>query len=152
MTNDLEILKKLREETGAGVMDVKKALTEAGGDVEKAKAIIISKGFARAEKRTERVVSSGLIHTYVHGSGEVGVILELNCETSFVAQTEEFARLAHELCLQIAAMTPETVDNLLAMDYIRDTKKKVNDLIKELIAKTGENIVLRRYHRYQIGE
>ena len=152
MANSLEIIKKLREATGAGVMDVKRALTEADDDIQKAKEIILNKGFARAEKRVEREAASGLIHAYVHGSGEVGVILELNCETSFVAQTDEYAALAHEICLQIAAMAPATVDELLVMDYIRDTKKKITDLVKELIAKTGENIVIRRFNRYQIGE
>lgn len=149
---DIELIKKLREETGAGVMDVKSALAESDGDTGKAKEILMQKGMARAEKRAEREARNGLIHSYIHGNGDTGVLLELNCETSFVGKTPEFEELAHELALQIVSMNPDDVEGLLSQDYIRDTKKKVSDLIKELVAKTGENIELRRFVRYELGE
>ncbi|MCA9391920.1 translation elongation factor Ts [candidate division WWE3 bacterium] len=152
MIMDIELIKKLREETGAGVMDVKSALAESDGDTGKAKEILMQKGMARAEKRAEREARNGLIHSYIHGNGDTGVLLELNCETSFVGKTPEFEELAHELALQIVSMNPDDVEGLLSQDYIRDTKKKVSDLIKELVAKTGENIELRRFVRYELGE
>ncbi len=148
---DIETIKKLRKETGAGVMDAKKALAESNGDYEAAKKIIMDKGLAKAEKRADRETKEGIIYSYIHGNGHVGVLLELNCETSFVAQTDEFKNLAHELALQIASMAPETLDDLLKQAYIRDTSKTVEDLIKELIGKTGENITLRRFKRYELG-
>ena len=151
MEIDIQLLKDLREETGAGVMDVKRALVEANGDVEQAKAIIAEQGLARAAKREDRTTQSGLVYAYVHGNNEVGVLVELNCETSFVAQTDEFKQLAHELALQIAAMDPTDPGELLEQDYIRDAKMKVNELLQAAIAKTGENIVLKRFTRFQLG-
>jgi elongation factor Ts len=149
---DITLIKQLREETGAGVMDAKKALADSQGDYERAKQLIAEKGLARAEKRADRETKQGIIYSYIHGNGSVGVLLELNCETSFVAQTDEFKALAHEIALQIAAMKPETLNELLSQDYIRDGSKKIDDLIKELVGKTGENVVLNRFKRYELGE
>lgn len=148
---DINEIKRLRQETGAGVMDAKKALTEAEGDFNRAKQIIAEKGVARAEKRADRETKLGIIYSYIHGNGSVGVMLELNCETSFVAETDEFKALAHEIALQIASMDPETKNELMAQDYIRDTSKTIDNLVKELIGKTGENIDLRRFKRYELG-
>ncbi len=148
---DIETIKKLRKETGAGVMDAKKALAESNGDYEAAKKIITDKGLAKAEKRADRETKEGIIYSYIHGNAHIGVLLELNCETSFVAQTDEFKGLAHELALQIASMNPETLDDLLEQAYVKDSSKTVEDLIKELIGKTGENITLSRFKRYELG-
>ncbi|NCS32249.1 translation elongation factor Ts [bacterium] len=148
---DIQVIKQLREETGAGIVDVKKAL-EDSNNIEEAKKVLAEKGLARAEKRADREVSEGLVYSYIHGEGRVGVLIELNCETSFVAKTEEFSKLAHELCLQITSMNPETVDELLDQDYIRDTGKKISELIAQLTAKTGEKISLRNFTRYSLGE
>lgn len=153
MANSLmDQIKQLREETGAGVMDAKQALEAAGGDYSKALEELKAKGLARAAKKAERTTQSGLVYAYIHGEGQIGAFIELNCETSFVAKTDEYKRLAHEICLQIVSMAPESVEALLSQEYIRDTKKTIQDLISELISKTGENITLRRFTRYQLGE
>lgn len=146
-----EDVKKLREETGAGVMDAKKALEEASGDMAKAKEILQSQGAQKAEKRSERVTSLGLIETYVH-AGKVGAMVEVGCETDFVAKTDEFKNLAHELAMQVASMGPSDVEELLNQDYIRDPSKKVKDLVTETVAKTGENVQVKRFIRFNLGE
>lgn len=144
-------VKKLREETGVGVMDAKKALEVAGGDMARAKAILKAQGVEKAEKRSERSTAQGLIETYIHG-GRVGAMVELGCETDFVARTDEFKALAKELSMQIASMNPADVEDLLAQDYIRDSSKKVKDLLTETIAKTGENVQVKRFIRFTLGE
>lgn len=144
-----EEIKKLREETGAGVMDAKKALEEVGGDFDKAIEIIKEKGLAKAEKRAERAANAGVIEAYVHNE-RVGTILKLNCETDFVAKSDPFKELAHELALQIVSMNPETVEDLLEQDYVKDSKQKVGDLVTEAIRKTGENIVVDSFYRLEL--
>ena len=144
-----EILVRLREVTGAGVMDCKKALEDAGGDFDKAKEIILERGVSKAEKRAERKTGSGVLETYVH-NGRIGVILELRCETDFVAKTEVFKTLAHDLAMHIASMAPENIDELLEQPFIKDEKVKVGSLITQAIAKTGENIKLERFCRYEL--
>ena len=123
-----EDIKKLREETGAGVMDAKKALEASNGDFEKAKEQLHTAGVEKAEKRSERATGQGLIETYIHG-GKVGAMVEVGCETDFVARTDEFKNLAKELSMQVASMNPVDVEELLAQDYIRDSSKKVKDLV-----------------------
>lgn len=147
----MDQIKQLREKTGAGVMDAKRALEEANGDMARAEAIIMEKGLAKAEKKSDRAVKSGLVYTYSH-LGRVGVMLELNCETDFVAQNEEFAALCKEIAMQVASMDPENVEALLAQEYIRDSSKTIETLIKALIGKTGENMSLRRFVRFELGE
>ena len=149
---DVELIKQLREQTGAGVMDAKSALEETNGNIDAAVKIISEKGLAKTAERADRETKCGRIETYVHGNGSVGVILELNCETSFVANTDEYKSLAHEIALQIASMQPENVDALLTQPYIRDPKTTIGDLIKGLIAKTGENIAPARFSRFALGE
>lgn len=148
----IDQIKKLREQTGAGVMDAKRALGETGGDFDRAVETLKERGLARAEKRSDREVAQGAIFAYIHAGGKVGVLLEVNCETDFVARTEEFKKLCQELAMQIAAMSPSNVEELLVQEYIRDVGKKVEELVKEVIAKTGENIVVRRFTRYKLGE
>ncbi|MBM3130163.1 MAG: translation elongation factor Ts [Chloroflexi bacterium] len=197
MTASAEQIKKLRELTGAGILDTKRTLEEFNGDFDKALAVLKEKGLKAAEKKAERVAKQGLIETYVHGAGKLGVMVEVNCETDFVAATNEFKQLAHDLALQIAATKPlyvsvndvpaDAVDAqkkvfadaalaekkpanivekivqgktdaylkeivLLRQPFIRDDALTIQDLIQSVIAKLGENIVVRRFARFELGE
>ncbi len=145
-------VKKLREETGAGVMDARKALLDADGDTEKAKEILKEMGTTAVEKRAERETGQGLIETYVHAGGKVGAMVHLACETDFVAKTDEFKTLAKEISMQVAAMNPADTDELLAQDYIREAGKTVADLVKEVIAKTGENVQIKKFTRFTLSD
>lgn len=144
-----ENLKKLRESTGAGVMDCKKALEEADGDFDKAVEIIREKGVVIAEKKSDRETGAGIIESYIH-NGRVGVLLELRCETDFVVKSDPFRDLAHELSMQIASMNPEDPDDLLEQQYIKDAEKTVEDVITETITEVGENINIKRFCRYEL--
>ena len=197
MTISAAQIKELREATGAGMLDCRKALESYGGDMEKAVASLREKGLATAAKRADRATLNGIVDLYSHGEGRVGVMVELNCETDFVARTKEFRTFAHELALQVAANSPEYVRPedvpavileaerqkaralalgegkpekvieriiqgrldkyydehcLLRQAYIRDDAKKIGDLLQEAIASTGENIVIRRFARWAVGE
>jgi len=147
----IEDIKKLREATGAGIADSRKALEEAKGDFKKAEELVKSWGIEKAASKSDREVGAGLVETYVHGGGKVGVMVEINCETDFVARTDEFKNLAHEVAMQISAMNPNDVKDLLSQDYIRDASKKIEGLVKEAIAKVGENIVIKRFMRFELG-
>ena len=150
---DIKDIKKLREETSASVMDVKKALVEANGDFEKAKEALLEKGKAIAAKKTaERTVGDGLVESYIHTNGKVGSMILLSCETDFVAKTDEFKELAHEIAMQAATKDYETPDELVNDEYIRDPSKKVADLITETIATLGEKIVLSKIARFSARE
>ncbi len=146
MTEDI---KKLREETGAGVMDAKRALDDAAGDYDKAVALIKERCVAKADKKAERVTGAGLIFSYIHGE-KVGVLLELRCETDFVAKTDDFKNLGHDIAMQIAAMGSESVEGLLTELFIKDSSVTVENLIKGVIAKVGENIQVGRFCRYAL--
>lgn len=197
MTITTAQIKELRDATGAGVLEAKKALENTGGDFEKAVDLLREKGAARAAKRADRDASEGIIELYAHPGNRVGVILELNCETDFVARNEEFRNLAHELALHIAAMSPRYItreevpqgeldrelevlkaqakaegkpDNiiekivqgrltkfyeefcLLEQPFVKDDSVKVSDMITDIIRKTGENVIVRRFARYELGE
>jgi elongation factor Ts len=192
-----DVVKRLRDETGAGMMDCKKALVESGGDLEKAREILREKGKTGHEKRRSRVAAQGLVHAYIHGEGTVGALVEVNSETDFVARTPEFRELAKEVAMQVAARDPRWVARdevpsdviegerkiyaeqartsgkpeqiiskivdgkleafyketvLLDQEYIRDDSKKVGDLVAELASKVNENIVVRRFARFKVGE
>jgi elongation factor Ts len=151
MAINIDDLKKLREETGAGIADVRMALEEASGDTNKAKEILRAKGLEKAASKGEREVKSGLVEVYSHG-GKVGVLLELLCETDFVAKTEDFKNLAHEISLQIASMKPDSVETLLSQEYIRDGSLTIENLIKSVVGKLGENIQVGRFERVALGE
>lgn len=152
MKVSIDDLKKLREETSAGVADCRAALEDANGNYEKAKKLLIERGLEKAAKKEGKETSQGIISSYVHATGKVGVLIELRCETDFVARTDEFKQLAHELTLQIAAMNPEDTKELLASAYIRDSSQTMTDLVKITIAKVGENITIARFSRLQLGE
>lgn len=190
-------VKTLREKTGVGFMECKAALVEANGDIDKAVILLREKGLASASKKMGRVASEGQVVSYVHGGGKLGVLLELNCETDFVAKTEEFLSLARDMAMQVAAANPsyvhraevpeEVLDRerailraqarsegrpegvidrivqgrlekffseacLLDQPFIRDSQVTIEDRIKGLIAQVGENVVVRRFCRYQLGE
>jgi len=162
----IEVIKELRERTGAGVIDCKNALVETKGDLEKANEILNQRGIALAQKKADRTAEQGLIECYVHPGGRIGVIVEVNCETDFVARTNEFGELAHDLALQVAAMSPECVSQgelppeadsdpqtacLLLQPFIKDPTKTIQDIITETIAKVGENIKVRRFTRFELG-
>ena len=142
---------KLRAETGAGVMDCQKALEEADGDFDKAKKILANNAQAIAEKKSERPARHGLIECYSH-IGKIGVVLELSCESDFVARNQEFKNLAHELAMQIASMNPQNIDELMTSIYIRDESMTVKNLIEHAISKIGENIQVKRFVRFELGE
>lgn len=148
---DIELLKKLREETGAGIADIKEALEAASGDEAKAREILKEKGLEKSAKKSDREVKAGLIEVYSHG-GRIGVLVEVLCETDFVAKTEDFKHLARELALQIASMNPESVSDLLAQEYIRDSSQTIEQLVKSVIGKLGENIQVGRFERVALGE
>lgn len=194
---DKEMVKALRERTGAGVLDCKKALEETGGDLEEAAKILRQRGLAIAAKKAERVAQEGLVEAYIHAGGRLGALVEINCETDFVARTEEFRRLAHDLAMQVVAsnprylrpedIPPEVVEEkrwfflselegqnkpedvlerivegklekyydqvcLLRQPFIKDEGLTVQEVITEGIAKVGENIVVRRFARYELGK
>ena len=153
--------------TGAGIMDSKRALEEADGDVEAARKILRERGIASAAKKASRDTNEGLVEAYVHSGGRVGAIVELNCETDFVARTEDMKTLAHDVAMQVAAMSPKYVGEgdapedeegnpqetcLLSQPFIRDNGVTVQDVVNETIAKVGENVRVRRFSRFSLGE
>jgi len=191
------LVKQLRDATGAGMMDCKRALVEAGGDMTRAQEILRTKGLASAKKRTGRKAREGLVDAYIHGGGRIGAMVEVNTETDFVARTEEFRTLVREIAMQVAARDPRWVSRedvpddvleserkiaaekartdgkpeqvidrivdgqlagfykeyvLLEQDYIREPKRRVGDLVSEVAAKVGENVIVRRFARYLLGE
>lgn len=148
----MDKIKELRAKTGAGVMDAKKALEEANGDLKKAEEIIAAKGLLKAAAKSERAVTSGRVYSYIHQTGKVGAMVELACETDFVANTEEFGALCKEVAMQVASMDPADIEELLHQEYIRDGSKRIEDLLKALIAKTGENMKVVRFVRFNLGE
>ncbi len=192
-----EMIKELRAATNAGMLDCRKALVEANGDFKKAVDYLREKGVATAAKRADRVASNGVVEIYSHGNGRVGVMVEVNCETDFVARSEQFRQFAHELALQIAAMAPQYVAEtdipadvlahesdiahkraqeegkpaavaekivegrlskfkdevcLLRQAYVRDDSIKIEQLLHQVVASTGENVIVRRFQRWELGE
>lgn len=144
-------IKNLRDLTSAGILEIKKALEEAKGDLEKAKKVLIKAGASKAIKRADKTASQGIVEAYSH-NGKIGVLVEVNCETDFVARNDEFKTFTHDIALQIAAMKPENVSELLGQDYIKDPSQKVSDILNSLITKTGEKVVIKRFQIYILGE
>jgi elongation factor Ts len=142
MAITVDQIKELRAETGAGIMDVRKALTESDGNMEKAKEWIKQKGLSRAESKAGRETGAGYIFSYVHFNGSVGSLVKLACETDFVAKCEDFQKLGKEIAMQVASMRPENVEALLAQPYLRDSKNTIAELVKQVAGKTGENIAV----------
>lgn len=146
-----EKIMKLREETGAGIMDVKRALDEAKGDEKKAREILKAKGLEIAQKKSERATCAGLIDSYVH-LGKLGVLVEVQCETDFVAKTDEFKAFVHEVALQVANSDVKDVKALLKEEYFKDPSKTIQDMLHETITKTGENIKIAKFVKIKLGE
>lgn len=144
---DIHQVKQLREETGVSISECQRALIEVGGNFEKAKEILKLWGKELAQKKKTREAGQGIIDSYIHLNKKVGVLLELNCETDFVAKAPDFQSLAHEVCLQIAGFTDESIP-LLEQPWIKDESKSIKELIDETISKVGENIVVKRFVRY----
>ena len=145
----IDKIKQLRAETEVSITECKKALEAAGGNLEKAKEILRKWGKELAQKKREKETVQGIIESYIHPNQKIGVLLELNCETDFVAKSKDFQWLAHELCLQVAAMGDEEIP-LLRQPWIKDETKTVKDLIDEYVAKLGENIIVKKFIRYKI--
>jgi len=150
MSINIDQIKKLREQTGAGVMDAKKVLEETGGDLEKSAKILMDKGLAKLEKRSDKLAGEGLVFSYIHTGAKVGSLLLLGCETDFVAKTEEFQKLGKEIAMQVATEDYTDVATLTESEYVRDGSKKIGDLIKETVAKLGEKIEIRAFVRYSV--
>jgi len=162
------MVKELREQSGAGIMQCRKALIESEGDIEKALEILKQQSLFKAAKKAERPAVEGLIEAYIHAGGRVGAMIELNCETDFVARTNEFKELAHHLAMQVAAMSPQFISDeefspetneeepqtacLLLQADIKQPDKTVKEIIAETIAKTGENIKVSRFARFELGK
>jgi elongation factor Ts len=151
MNISLDMLKKLREETSAGVSDCRQALEDAAGDYAKAKKLLEERGLEKAAKKAGKETGDGIIEAYVHGN-KVGVLVEVRCETDFVARTDDFKHLAHEIALQVAAMNPKDLEELLKSPYIRNSSQTIEMVIKATIAKVGENITVGRFTRIVLGE
>jgi len=164
---EVDIVKELREQSGAGVIQCHDALIEAEGDIEKALQILRQKSLFQAEKKATRSTSQGLVEAYIHAGGRIGAMVELNCETDFVARTGEFKELAHHLAMQVAAMNPRFISGeevregddiepqtacLLLQADIKDPTRTVKEIIAETIAKVGENIRVSRFARFELGE
>ncbi len=152
MATGKDEVKRLREETGAGVMDCKRALEESKGDFEKARALIRERGLAKAQTKSDREAKEGIVEAYVHAGGRIGAMVELSSETDFVARNPQFRELAKEVAMQVAAMDPKDVDELLEQAYIRDASKTIGELVTGIAATTGENVRVRRFKRFQLGQ
>lgn len=167
MAVSTEAIKELRQSSGAGVMDCKRALEEASGDMERASGILRQRGLALAETKAHRATTQGLVECYIHAGGRIGAMVELNCETDFVARTDAFKALAHDLAMQVAATGPLSISPddlppgtegdpnemcLLLQPYIRDPARTIQELITEAIAQTKENIQIRRFARFELGQ
>ena len=169
MEVSVESIKELREQTGAGIMDCKRALQETKGNMAEAEQYLISKGIASAAKKASRVTNEGLIESYIHSGGRIGALVELNCETDFVARTDDFKTLAHDIAMQVAAMNPQYInsddvpdekddteinedDFLVNQACIKDPSKTVENMISDAVGKMGENIRITRFIRFAIGE
>jgi elongation factor Ts len=149
---NLELIKKLKEQTGAPVIRAKQVLEEVDGDEKKAFKILQQEGFEKAAKKGERETAQGLVECYVHHSGKVASMVEVLCETDFVARNELFKELAHNLAMQVASMEAKDGDDLMEQEFIKDPTKKISVLVKAVIAKTGENIRIGRIYRIELGK
>jgi len=162
----IEMVKGLRNQCSAGVMECRNALIETEGDIEKALQVLKERGLLKAEKKVGRATGQGLIEAYIHTGGRIGALVEVNCETDFVARTDEFKELAHDLAMQVAALSPQYISEeelsegadiepqvacLLQQPFIRDSAQTVRDIIVEVIAKVGENIRVSRFSRFELG-
>lgn len=145
-------IKQLREETGAGMMDCKKALDESNGDMDKAREWVKQRGLAKAEKTADRETKEGYIASYVHGDNKTAALVEILCETDFVARNDEFQEMARGVAMQVVAMNPESVEELLSQEFIKNPSQTIEELVKGTSGKIGERFVISRFVRYEVGE
>lgn len=150
MAYDIKDLKKLRDETQASIADCRKALEESNGDFPKAKEWLSKEAKEKAGKKEGRETKAGIVETYIHHNATSGTTVVLTCETDFVARTDEFRNLAHEIAMEVNALNPKDVKSLLSLSYIRDESKTVQDLVKEHIAKLGENVQIKEFKRFEV--
>lgn len=150
MENSAEMVKALREETGISVMQCKKALEEAGGDMDKAREVLRAMSAAQAEKKADRTIGAGIIASYIHGNKKMGVLFELCCETDFVSQNDEFVSAANQIAMHIGAMEPENVEALLEQPFIMNPEMTIKQVIDGLVQKTGERVEIGKFVRYSI--
>lgn len=143
---------RLRADTGAGVMESKRALEETDGDFERAKALLKERGLAKAAKKSDREAKEGIVEAYVHAGGRIGALVEVSSETDFVARNQDFKDLARNIAMQVAAMDPASVEELVDQPYIRDQGKTIRDLVTAVAASTGENVQIRRIARFELGK
>jgi elongation factor Ts len=152
MQFNINDIKSLREETGAGVLEVKHALESAKGDIKKAKEELMKKVTLKAAKMADRAVGDGLVYSYIHSTGKIGSMVVVGCETDFVARTDDFKKLCHEIAMQVCTSEFKTVEELNDSEYIRDSDKKIRDIVNEVTAKTGEKIEIKRFIRFSVGD
>ncbi len=167
MEVSVESIKELRERTSAGIMDCKRALQESNGDLAQAEELLRAQGIASAAKRASRATNQGVVESYIHSGGRIGALVEVNCETDFVARTDDFKGLAHDLAMQVAAMSPLYIDDddipdgeevdpqqacMMQQPFIKDPSRTVQDLVNEMVGKLGENVRVRRFTRFSLGE
>ncbi len=152
MKISLEAIKALREKTSASLNDVRTALESAGGNESKALELLRKRGAHIAEQRAGRTTGQGRVESYVHHDGRLGAIIEVGCETDFVARTPDFAQFCRDVAMQVAAMDPAKPEALLEQPFVKDQGQTVSELLKELIAKTGENVVVKRFARFEVGD
>ena len=167
-------IKRLREETSCGIIDCKKALEEAKGDFNKAKELLRKRGLEMAAKKSDRLVKEGRVEAYIHNGNKIGVVVEVNCETDFVARSEDFCKFTRDVAIHIAALNPKYIKKedvpadvlaketdketfikancLLAQPFVKDPGKSIQDLLNELVAKIGENIIIGKFARFKVGE
>lgn len=146
----LDQIKELRDITGISVSECKKALEESAGDIEKAKEFLRKRGEEIAEKKQAREVGEGLVETYTHTNGKLGVLVDIRCETDFVARSGDFKTLCHEIALQVASMDPATIEELIGQPFVKDPSRTIQNIVQDCIAKLGENIVVKRFSRFEI--
>lgn len=147
----MDVLKQLREETGFGIMDIKRALEEANGDVAGARELLKERSAMVVEKKSGRETKQGLIHTYTH-LGRIGAMVEVNCETDFVARNDDFKAFVKELTLHVASMAPQDLDELMNQPFYNDEKVTVRHMLEQMVGKIGENIQIKRFARFALGE
>ncbi|OGC46315.1 translation elongation factor Ts [candidate division WWE3 bacterium RBG_19FT_COMBO_34_6] len=152
MQQDIKKIKLLRDETGAGVLEVKQALENSNGDVNKAKEELMAKVSSKAAKKSGRVAGDGSIFSYIHNNGKVGSLLHLACETDFVAKTDDFKFILKEIAMQVCTEDYKNVEELLKAEYMRDPQKTINDLINEKVAKLGEKIEIKKFVKFSVIE
>lgn len=145
----IDLIKQLRDETSVSISECKKALEESEGDIQKAKEILKKWGKEVAQKKSSRTAAQGIVDSYIHSNGRVGVLISLKCETDFVARSEDFKILSHEICMHIAAMDSQQ-ESLAQEPWVKDQSKTIKELIDEYITKTGENIIIENFSRYEI--